>query len=106
MEPESTSTPITAPVSTDFLLSSRAHPFRLQPGDVERNSAFSSATQPDPFMIRAGLKTDEEIAEIRRRRKTGKRLAKYHQKQNDVCSCILLPSHPKTNYIRSSLPLC
>lgn len=78
----------------------------LQPEDVERNSAFSSVTLPDPFMIRAGLKTDEEIAEIRRRRKTGKRLAKYQQKQNDVCSCILLLFQPKTNYIRSSSPLC
>jgi hypothetical protein len=40
-------------------------------------------TSRDPYNIGHGLKTDAEIAELRRR-KRGKRLAKYHRRQNDV----------------------
>jgi hypothetical protein len=35
-------------------------------------------------MIRGGLKTDDELSQLRRRRKTGKRLERFHRKQNDV----------------------
>ena len=42
--------------------------------------------QPDPFMLRDGLKTNSQLAEIR---KTGKQLEKYHRRQNDVCHNIL-----------------
>jgi predicted nuclease with TOPRIM domain len=63
--------------------------------DVERSPGLSSVTQPDPFMFRVGLKTDEEIAEMRRRRKTGKGLARYQQKQNDVGQCHLFIAREK-----------
>jgi len=39
---------------------------------------------PDPYMIRVGLKTDEELSQLRRRHKTGKRLERFHRRQNDV----------------------
>lgn len=41
------------------------------------------STSRDPYNIGHGLKTDAEIAELRRR-KRGKPLAKYHRRQNDV----------------------
>jgi len=46
---------------------------KLQDGDL-----------PDPYRIRVGLKTDDELSQLRRRRKTGKRLEIFHRKQNDV----------------------
>lgn len=46
--------------------------------------------QPDPFMLRDGLKTNSQLAEIR---KTGKQLEKYHRRQNDVCHNILYSLH-------------
>lgn len=46
---------------------------KLQEGDL-----------PDPYRIRAGLKTDDELSQLRRRRRTGKRLERFHRKQNDV----------------------
>lgn len=38
----------------------------------------------DPYTLRAGLKTDEELSQLRRRHKRGKSLESYHRKQNDV----------------------
>lgn len=43
----------------------------------------SRVTTNDPYNIGRGLKTDAEIAELRKR-KGGKRLAHYHENQNDV----------------------
>jgi hypothetical protein len=38
----------------------------------------------DPYTIRVGLKTGNELSQLRRRYKTGKRLERFHRKQNDV----------------------
>jgi hypothetical protein len=56
--------------------------------DAEADGVGSSSspritTSRDPYNIGHGLKTDAEIAELRRR-KHGKPLANYHQRQNDV----------------------
>ena len=51
--------------------------------DIERTSAASSVLPLDPFNIRRGLLTEEQIAQLRQRRK-GKRVANFHRKQNDV----------------------
>lgn len=45
---------------------------------------------PDPYRIRVGLKTDDELSQLRRRRRTGKRLEKFHRKQNDVSFSLIL----------------
>jgi hypothetical protein len=74
-------------------------------GDVERNSSSSGALQPDPFKLRHGLKTDDELAEIRRRRKAGKRVENYQRKQNDVRTCFLSP-FDDAHVIPSSSLLC
>jgi hypothetical protein len=51
--------------------------------DAESPTTSRIATSRDPYNIGHGLKTDAEIAELRRR-KQGKRLANYHRRQNDV----------------------
>jgi len=55
--------------------------------DLERTAEASSVLPPDPFNIRGGLLTDEQITELRCRQK-GKRVAKFHQRQNDVKYCV------------------
>lgn len=56
--------------------------------DVERAKADSPSSSTsetaDPFSIRNGLKTEEELVDLRQVKKSGKRLEKYHRKQNDV----------------------
>jgi hypothetical protein len=54
--------------------------------DAESPTTPRITTSNDPYNFGHGLKTDAEIAELRRR-KRGKRLARYHRKQNDVSVC-------------------
>jgi hypothetical protein len=75
----------------------------VQTVDVEGYPPSGSVASPDPFRIRHGLKSDQEIAELRRRRKG---LAKYQRKQNDVCQCMQYYLQPQTlNTSNSSSPL-
>ncbi|KIJ07922.1 hypothetical protein PAXINDRAFT_173201 [Paxillus involutus ATCC 200175] len=57
--------------------------------DVEMEPQASVAKHPDPYMFRDGLKTDDELSQLRRRHKTGKHLEKYHRKQNDLINSLL-----------------
>ncbi|KAF8559898.1 CDF manganese transporter [Imleria badia] len=43
----------------------------------------------DPYTLRVGLKTDEELSQLRHRRKHGKSLELYHRKQNDLINSLL-----------------
>lgn len=52
--------------------------------DIEVAPKLQDGDLPDPYRIRAGLKTDDELSQLRRRRRTGKRLERFHRKQNDV----------------------
>lgn len=52
--------------------------------NIERASGSTSCLPVDPYQFRDGIVPDEEIADLRRRRK-GKALAKYQLRQNDVC---------------------
>jgi hypothetical protein len=67
--------------------------------DIERNPEACSVIQPDPYCFRDSLKTDSQLAEIRRRHKTGKRVERYHRRQNDVMlvflSCMPIANSPK-----------
>jgi hypothetical protein len=53
--------------------------------DVERR--LSSVPAEDPFHLSRGIKSDQEISELRRR-KGGKKIAEYHSKQNEVGDAI------------------
>ena len=59
-------------------------PVALLPSlDFERTSEASSVLPPDPFNIREGLLTEDQIAGLRSRRK-GKDIANFYHRQNDV----------------------
>lgn len=54
---------------------------RVNGDDIEMKP---SGPASDPYTLRVGLKTDEELSQLRRRNKHGKSLESYHRKQNDV----------------------
>ncbi|KAJ7597750.1 CDF manganese transporter [Mycena floridula] len=64
--------------------------------DIERNSDSSSSGALDPFQLRDGYKNDEELSELRHRRK-GKVIAKYHRRQNDLITSLLKPMEDHTH---------
>ncbi|KIM88799.1 hypothetical protein PILCRDRAFT_813779 [Piloderma croceum F 1598] len=64
--------------------------------DLERGSSSSFLAQPDPFLFRDALKTSPQLADLRRRRKTGKRLEKYHRRQNELIVSLLKPMEEHT----------
>lgn len=51
-------------------------------GDLE-GSMSTGIRNVDPFSFRNGIKTDEELVDLRQRKK-GKPLESYHRKQNEV----------------------
>ncbi len=61
----------------------------LMERDAEGALGPSAVPPQDPFQLRVGLLSDEQIAGLRRRRK-GKVVAEYQKKQNDVgfVSCL------------------
>ncbi|KAG1896103.1 CDF manganese transporter [Suillus fuscotomentosus] len=61
---------------------------------------FQGSDLPDPYRIRVGLKTDDELSQLRRRRRTGKRLEKFHRKQNDLIQSLLKPMEEHTQEAR------
>ncbi|KAK0217685.1 CDF-like metal transporter [Armillaria nabsnona] len=61
--------------------------------DVERASSTGLVT--DPYNLREGLRTDSQLEEIRRR-KEGKAIVKYQNKQNDLISYLLKPMEEHT----------
>lgn len=53
--------------------------------DIEKNPAKAPHEIVDPFMFRAGVKTEDELNELRQRKHVGKKLESYQRKQNIVC---------------------
>jgi len=62
--------------------------------DVERASS-NILSHPDPFQFRDALKTPSQLAELRLR-KMGKRLEKYHRRQNNLILSLLKPMEDHT----------
>jgi hypothetical protein len=59
---------------------------RPPPSNEDVEGTLSTVTSDaDPFSFRGGIKTDEELVVLRRRKK-GKPLENYHRKQNEVRS--------------------
>lgn len=64
--------------------------------DIERAYSESSTTQLfDPFQLREGVLSDQQIATLRHR-KTNKRVLHYHQRQNDLINSLLKPMEDHT----------
>jgi hypothetical protein len=66
---------------SSLLIFHQVHEQPATTSDVEEQSAL---TEPDPYDFRAALKDDQQLSELRKRRKTGKRLEKFHTHQNEV----------------------
>jgi len=49
--------------------------------------------RPDPFKFRRGIVPDEELSQLRQRRKIGKNLERYQRKQNEVRAVINSSQH-------------
>ncbi|EGN93650.1 hypothetical protein SERLA73DRAFT_189385 [Serpula lacrymans var. lacrymans S7.3] len=56
--------------------------------DIEMVMQAADNSQPDPFEFQKSLKSDAELSQLRRRHK-GKRLEKYHRRQNDLILSLL-----------------
>ncbi len=50
--------------------------------DVEKRPRFG--VDQDPFMLREGVKTEDELSQLRQRKKGGKKVETYQRHQNDV----------------------
>ncbi|KIK66701.1 hypothetical protein GYMLUDRAFT_218143 [Collybiopsis luxurians FD-317 M1] len=71
-------------------------------GDVEKHQGRVSIS-PDPYLLRSGFKTDEELSELRSRkggRRKGRALAKYHDEQNELITSLLKPMQEHTEDAR------
>ncbi|KAF5368359.1 hypothetical protein D9758_002441 [Tetrapyrgos nigripes] len=66
---------------------------------TERNSESTSVLPADPFHFRNALKSSAELDAIRRRRK-GRRLAKYHARQNNLIGSLLKSIEEHTSEAR------
>ncbi|TCD71144.1 hypothetical protein EIP91_012092 [Steccherinum ochraceum] len=75
--------------------------------DVERadtltpSSSNIESSSRDPFNIRNGLASEDQLQDLRRRRKNGKRLEKYHRRQNDLIQSFLKPMEEHTEDARA-----
>jgi hypothetical protein len=71
--------------------------------DVERQAAPGCILPSDPYQFRESILDDDALAQLRSMKK-GKRLAKYHRKQNDV-SLAFHTRHAYSSLLSSSSPL-
>ncbi|KAG8904422.1 hypothetical protein FRB99_001801 [Tulasnella sp. 403] len=51
----------------------------------------------DPFQFKSAIKTDAELAELRNRKKSGKRVEKYYKDQNELIGNLLKPLEEHTS---------
>jgi len=63
--------------------------------DVEATSVSAGLSSRDPYGFRKRIQSEEQIALLRDSRK-GKRVAKYHQRQNDLIRALLKPMEAHT----------
>ncbi|KDQ57010.1 hypothetical protein JAAARDRAFT_35605 [Jaapia argillacea MUCL 33604] len=64
--------------------------------DIEGIMASPEVAHTDPYLFRNALKSDEELATIKRRRKKGKALEAFYRKQNGLIISLLKPMDQHT----------
>ncbi|KAH9948224.1 CDF manganese transporter [Amylocystis lapponica] len=67
--------------------------------DVEHVAELGQE-HPDPYLLRRGIKTDDELAAIRSLRKSGKKLERFHKRQNDLITSLLKTMEEHTEEAR------
>ncbi|KAG6812850.1 hypothetical protein H0H92_015948 [Tricholoma furcatifolium] len=68
--------------------------------DVEKTSGSTSALSLDPFQLKNGMLTEQEISSMRHRAKKGKVIERYHRRQNSLITSLLKPMEAHTNEAR------
>ncbi|KAF5376194.1 hypothetical protein D9757_009308 [Collybiopsis confluens] len=82
-------------------------------GDLEKNDG-GLPISGDPFLLRNGFKTEEELSDLRRRQKgkrSGRAVARYQDEQNGLITSLLKPMQEHTEDARieedsNRLPVC
>jgi len=74
--------------------------------DIERATTVTpvsgdSANLSDPYAFRTALKSQGELDELRRRKRIGKRLERYHRRQNALITSLLRPMEEHTEQARA-----
>ncbi|KNZ76325.1 Metal tolerance protein 3 [Termitomyces sp. J132] len=69
--------------------------------DIERTSEASSVQPLDPYQLRDGLLTHSQLVSLREQSRKGKRVARYHQRQNDLIASLLKPMEDHTAEARA-----
>lgn len=74
--------------------------------DIERANTVTpvsgdSANLSDPYAFRTALKSQGELDELRRRKRIGKRLERYHRRQNALITSLLRPMEEHTEQARA-----
>ncbi|KAK7464456.1 hypothetical protein VKT23_006626, partial [Stygiomarasmius scandens] len=95
----STSTTPTQEVTETAVHDQKYHPKDDIEAQYERASESTNGVPVDPFRFRNALKTSDELDEIRRRRK-GRRVAKYHARQNNLIGSLLKSMEDHTSEAR------
>jgi len=67
------------------------------PVDIENVESSTLSEHPDPYLIKAGLKTDDELQELKKRSKAGRKVAKYQRGQNELINSLLKPMEQHTS---------
>ncbi|TRM63040.1 cation efflux family-domain-containing protein [Schizophyllum amplum] len=75
----------------------------LGPGDVERNPTGSRGTiYDDPLSFNKSRKSEDELSALRKRSRTGRRIADYQRRQNDLIDSLLMPMEAHSEQARQA----
>jgi len=77
-----------------------AVPSAKHSADLERARTSAMTVHTDPYSFRKGFKTEDELADIRKKQKAGNALYRYHRKQNDLISSLLKTMEEHTEEAR------
>ncbi|KAJ3739313.1 CDF-like metal transporter [Lentinula detonsa] len=67
---------------------------------IARASSSNVDAALDPYQLRNGISTDQELSALRHRKKKGKAIAKFQDRQNDLINSLLKPMQEHTEDAR------
>ncbi|KAJ3714615.1 CDF-like metal transporter [Lentinula guzmanii] len=67
---------------------------------IARASSSNVDAALDPYQLRNGISTDQELSALRHRKKKGKAIAKFQDQQNDLINSLLKPMQEHTEDAR------
>jgi len=64
---------------------------------MENRAGSTISGSPDPYLFKAGLKSDDELQELKRRSRAGRKVANYQRGQNELINSLLKPMEQHTS---------